>query len=61
MVHARDGSPEWALLVCDVDDDSRCYARVADAAALVELEGNECVDRRVDVHTEDGNVNVARL
>ncbi len=61
VVHARDGSPEWALLVCDVDNDSRCYARAADATTLAELERNECVGRRVDVRTEDGNVNVARL
>lgn len=57
VLHGRDGSPEWGLLVCDVDDSSRCYARVSDADVLRELEASECVGRAVELTTGDNNVN----
>ena len=58
VVHGRDGGAEWALLVCDVDDVSRCYARVVDADLLAELERNEWTGREVQLRTADG-VNLA--
>ena len=61
VLHGRDGAAEWGLLVCDVDDTTRCYARVTDADMLAELEGTECVGRSVDLVTNEKNVNeVAR-
>ena len=56
-----DCAPEWGLLVCDVDDSSRCYARTSDPDVLAELEQTECVGRSVELVTGDNNVNgVAR-
>ena len=53
--------PSGAVLVCDVDDNTRCYARVTDADMLAELEQSECVGRSVDLMTNEKNVNeVAR-
>ncbi|MEY2448316.1 MAG: acetyl-CoA C-acetyltransferase [Acidimicrobiaceae bacterium] len=60
VLHARDGTAEWGLLVCDVDDGSRCYARVNDAEMLAELENNECVGRTVELVTENNVNGVAR-
>jgi acetyl-CoA C-acetyltransferase len=59
VVHGRSGEPEWALLVCDVDDRRRCYARVdGDGDLLAALEGAEWVGRTVTVRA-DGDVNRA--
>ena len=61
MLHSRDGGAEWGLLVCDVDDGSRCYGRVEDPDLLAEIESDECVGRSVELATDDKNVNrVAR-
>jgi acetyl-CoA C-acetyltransferase len=61
VLHGRDGSADWALLVCDADDGVRCYARTSDADVLAELEQSECVGRQVELVTGDNNVNgVAR-
>jgi acetyl-CoA C-acetyltransferase len=57
VLHSRDGSADWGLLVCDVDETTRCYARTSDAAVLAELEQSECVGRRVELATGDNNVN----
>ena len=57
VLHSRDGSADWGLLVCDVDDSTRCYARTSDADVLAELEQAECVGRRVELATNDNNVN----
>jgi acetyl-CoA C-acetyltransferase len=57
VLHGRDGSAGWGLLVCDVDDGVRCYARTSDADVLAELEQSECVGRRVELATGAGNVN----
>jgi acetyl-CoA C-acetyltransferase len=58
VVHGRDGGAEWALLVCDVDDVSRCYARVVEADLLADLERTEWTGREVQLRTADG-VNLA--
>jgi acetyl-CoA C-acetyltransferase len=57
VLHGRDGGAEWGLLVCDVDDSTRCYARVAHPDLLAELEENECVGCTVELATNDQNVN----
>ncbi|HEX2384194.1 MAG TPA: hypothetical protein VHI95_16235, partial [Acidimicrobiales bacterium] len=57
VLHGRDGQPEWGLVVCDLDDGSRCYGRVEDVDMLHELERDECVGRRVRLATNDSNTN----
>lgn len=47
VVHGRDGDPEWAVLVCDVSDTERAYARLVDDHALYEAEATELVGARV--------------
>jgi acetyl-CoA C-acetyltransferase len=61
VLHGRDGTADWGLLVCDVDDGTRCYARTTDPAVLAELEQTECVGRTVELSTDENKVNgVAR-
>ena len=60
VLHGRDGSPEWAALVCDLPDGTRCYARLEDPAALAEAERADLVGRTVTLTTGDG-VNRAAL
>ncbi len=60
VLHGRDGSPEWAALVCDLDDGTRCYARLEGADALVSAERDDLVGRRVTL-ASDGGVNRATL
>ncbi len=47
VVHGRDGDPEWAVLVCDVADGVRTYARLSDEHWLFESEVSELVGTRV--------------
>ena len=47
VVHGRDGEPEWAVLVCDVSDGARTYARLTDEHWLFESEVSELVGARV--------------
>lgn len=51
VVHGRDGSPEWGLLVCDVPG-GRAYARLAEPDALAEAETTELVGRSVRLSAE---------
>jgi acetyl-CoA C-acetyltransferase len=60
VAHARDGAPEWGLAVCDLDDGTRCYARVDDPALLVAMEASEWVGRTVDLVTGEGDVNLVK-
>ena len=53
VLHGRDGAAEWGLLVCDVDDGSRCYAKALDGEVLAELERAECVGRSVELVTDE--------
>lgn len=59
VAHGRDGAPEWAVLVCDVDGGDRCYARVVDVGLLEDLERNEWVGRPIQLRTDEHNVNLA--
>ncbi len=64
VVHGRDGAPDWAALVCDLPPEggaaTRCYARLTDAAALVEAEDTELVGRPVELVSAGGHTE-ARL
>jgi acetyl-CoA C-acetyltransferase len=48
VVHGRDGSAEWGLVVVDVPG-GRAYGRVEDPALLAALESEECVGRAVEL------------
>ena len=56
VVHGRDGSPEWALLVCDLPSGERTYAQVRSRELCVDAETNELVGRTVTLtgKTVDG-------
>jgi acetyl-CoA C-acetyltransferase len=49
VVHGREGSPEWALLVCDVPGGARTYAQVREADLCAEAEATELVGRTVSL------------
>jgi acetyl-CoA C-acetyltransferase len=53
VVHGRDGEPEWALLVCDVDGDARAYARSTEPELLDRAESEELVGQRVRLEPTD--------
>jgi acetyl-CoA C-acetyltransferase len=68
VVHGRDGAPEWGLLVCDLPDGTRAYAKLLDAEELAAAERTELVGRAVRLSTTTANgamgeqtINVARL
>ena len=68
VVHGRDGTPEWALLVCDVGPAARTYARSTEPELLRRAESEELVGRRVrlepvavDLMTGPGRRNDASL
>jgi acetyl-CoA C-acetyltransferase len=68
VVHGRGGEPEWALLVCDVADGARAYARSTEPELLAAAESEELVGRRVrmkstaaDLPTGAGHRNLATL
>jgi acetyl-CoA C-acetyltransferase len=58
VLHGRDGQPTDALLVCDVDDSTRCYAKSWDADLCSALEADEWVGRRVELAPGPGDANV---
>jgi acetyl-CoA C-acetyltransferase len=64
VVHGRDGTPEWAALVCDLPASSggpvRCYARLTDTDELTEAERAELVGRPVQLESVGGRTE-ARL
>jgi acetyl-CoA C-acetyltransferase len=60
VAHRRDGEPEWGLVICDLDDRSRCYGRVEDSELLRDMEANEWVGATLLLIANADNVNVAR-
>jgi acetyl-CoA C-acetyltransferase len=60
VVHGRDGAAEWGLLVCDLPEGDRCYAKVTDADLLAALECDEWVGVEVELVQGEGDVNLAR-
>ena len=59
VAHGRDGAAEWGLVIADLPEGDRCYARVDDAGLLAEMEATEWVGADVDLVSTDG-VNVVR-
>jgi acetyl-CoA C-acetyltransferase len=59
VAHGRDGSPESALFVCDLDDGSRCYARSEDPDLLAQAEKEELVGTTQHLTAAEGGVNRA--
>jgi acetyl-CoA C-acetyltransferase len=63
VAHGREGGPAWGLVLADVGERARAYARVEDADLLADLEREEWVGRSVDLVPEDrsaGTVNLVR-
>jgi acetyl-CoA C-acetyltransferase len=61
VLHGRDGGPESALLVCDLPDGSRCYAKLDEANdAFALAESQELIGQPVSLASADG-INLARL
>jgi acetyl-CoA C-acetyltransferase len=59
VVHDRSGDPQWALVVADLPDGRRCYARVVDVELLQAMETDEWVGREVELTDGGGAVNLA--
>ena len=57
VVHARSGEAEWGLAVCDVDADTRCYARIDDPVMLTAAEEREWVGTTVVIRSGTDRVN----
>ena len=53
VVHGRDGSPDWMLLVCDLPGGARAYARTEDPGIGVAAAAEEFGGRRVRLRTVD--------
>ena len=61
VLHGRDGEPERAVLICDVPGGGRCYAQLADGAAVLgQVEREELIGRTVTLTRRD-ELNLARL
>ena len=61
VLHGRDGTPESALLICDLPGGGRCYARLdGEGGSFEEAETDELIGRRVTLTPVDG-INHARL
>ena len=58
VAHQRDGSPEWGLIIGEIDGGKRIYAKVLDADLMVDAESRELVGATVSV-ANDGKMNVA--
>jgi acetyl-CoA C-acetyltransferase len=61
VLHGRDGGPDSALLVCDLPDGRRCYAKLdGDSTTLAGAEREELIGQRVTL-SPDGGINRATL
>lgn len=52
VVHGREGTPEWGLVVCEARGGDRCYAKMLDHDLLASAEQRELVGTVVRVHPE---------
>jgi acetyl-CoA C-acetyltransferase len=59
VVHDRSGDCQWALVVADLPDGGRCYARALDPDLLAAMEAEEWVGRPVQLTDGGGGVNLA--
>jgi acetyl-CoA C-acetyltransferase len=53
VAHGRDGSPERAVLVCDVGAGARTYANITDADTLALAETEEIIGRTLRLTPTD--------
>jgi acetyl-CoA C-acetyltransferase len=60
VVHDRSGEPAWGLLVCDVAEGVRCYARLEGQEGLKEAEAVELVGSEVDLEVDAKGRNLVR-
>jgi acetyl-CoA C-acetyltransferase len=61
VLHGRDGTPERAVLICDLPEGGRCYALLdGGPETLAQAEREELVGRKVTLAPED-QLNLARL
>ncbi len=61
VLHGRDGTPERAVLVCDLPEGGRSYALLDGGSdALARAEREELVGRQVILTPKDG-VNLAQV
>jgi acetyl-CoA C-acetyltransferase len=61
VLHGRDGDPGSALLVCDLPEGGRCYAKLAGGADVLQsAETDELIGRTVTLSPADG-INLAHL
>jgi len=60
VAHARDGSPEWGLAICDLPDGRRAYGRIEDGSLLAAVEQTEWVGAAIDLVTGPGDVNLVK-
>ena len=56
VVHGRSGEPEWALVIGEVADGSRCYGRAQDGTVLREMGRQEWVGRTVRFRRGDSDI-----
>jgi acetyl-CoA C-acetyltransferase len=59
VAHQRDGTPEWGLVIADLPDGRRAYAKITDAGLLADAESRELVGSPITISAE-GKVNTAR-
>lgn len=60
VAHARDGSPDWGLAICELPDGDRCYARIEQRELLEHIEAIEWVGSPVELVAGDGDRNLIR-
>ena len=60
VAHARDGEPDWGLVIADVAQGARAYGRVEDPDLLREMETAEWVGTTVTLEAQDIGPNLVR-
>jgi acetyl-CoA C-acetyltransferase len=60
VVHERAGDPAWALVVAELADGQRCYAKALEPELLGAMEAEEWVGRRVELVDGGHGVNLVR-
>jgi acetyl-CoA C-acetyltransferase len=60
VAHGRGGNAEWGLMICDLPDGTRAYAKVLDADLLARAEEEELVGATVSLVAGDNNANVVK-
>ena len=60
VAHGRDGAPDWGLIIADLPDGTRAYARGEDQNLLADLEAREWVGRELHLEATERGVNLAR-